>query len=196
MCKIISKVEKLNTVELPLFTGEVSMVKFCLESLDGLPLEFHNIAKDMLKNVSASGSGYFTIHGKKLKKGETLRRPGPHTDGNYEPCAWGNNGWKVSENGPAVDTDYHKDSYLNVNGGIILVSNYEACNGWIGEFEGDIGVGGDCSSFDLSTGKLTLEKNEVYYGNNHFIHESLPMSDDIHRVLARITLPISHVYKQ
>lgn len=199
MCKVISKVTKLNTIKLPLFTGEVSMVKFCLETLDGLPLEFHNIAKDMLKNVSVVGNGYFTIHGKTLKKGETLRRPGPHTDGNYEPCSWGKgggNGWKVGENGPAVDTKYHKDSYLNENGGIILVSNYEACDGWIGEFEGDIGVGGDCSSFDLDTGKISLDKNVVYYGNNHFIHESLPMSDDIHRVLARITLPMSHVYRQ
>lgn len=197
MSKIESRVEKLNEIDLPLYTGEVSMVKFCLNTLDGLPLEFHNIARDMLKNVTAGGEGYFTIHGRQLAKGETLRRPGPHTDGNYEPCSWGKgggNGWKVGENGPAVDTEYHRDSYLNVNGGIILASNYEACDGWIGEFEGKIGVGGDCSTFDLSSGKIELEKNTVYYGNNHFIHESLPMSDDVHRVLVRITLPMTHNY--
>lgn len=196
MSKIESKAISLNKINLPLFTGEVSMVKFCLDSLEGLPLEFHNIARDMLKNVEVNGNGYFTIHGKTLKKGETLRRPGPHTDGNYEPCAWGNSGWKVGENGPAVDTQYHKDSYLNPNGGIILVSNYEACIGWIGEFEGDINVGGNCSSFNLDKGKITLEKNTVYYGNNHFIHESLPMQDDVHRVLARITLPMEHIYQR
>lgn len=196
MSKIESRVIELNRIELPLYIGEVRMVKFCLNTLNGLPLEFHNLARDMLKNIPVEGNGYFTIHGKKLKKGETLRRPGPHTDGNYEPCAWGDSGggWKIGENGPAIDTDYHRDSYLNVNGGIILASNYEACNGWIGEFEGKINVGGDCSKFDLDKGKIDLKRNTVYYGNNHFIHESLPMKDDVHRVLARITLPMTHVY--
>ena len=197
MSKIESKVATLNKIKLPLYTGEVSMVKFCLTSLDGLPLEFHNLARDMLKNIPVEGDGYFTIHGKKLKKGETLRRPGPHTDGNYEPCSWGKgggSGWKVGENGPAIDTQYHKDSYLNINGGIILASNYEACIGWVGEFEGNINVGGDCSKFELNNGKFSLDRDTVYYGNNHFIHESLPMEDDVHRVLARITLPMTHVY--
>lgn len=106
----------------------------------------------------------------------------------------GRGGWKIGENGPAVDTQYHKDSYICENGGIILASNFEACTGWIGNFEGDIGVGGDCSKVELTHGEFTLKKDTVYYGNNHFIHESLPMSDDIHRVLARITLPSSHQY--
>ena len=197
MNKIHSVVTKINKINLPNFTGEIKMVKFCLDTLIGLPLEFHQLVKDMLKGVNATGDAYFTIHGQTLKKGETHRRPGPHTDGNYEPCSWGNqggNGWKVGENGPAVDTQYHKDSYLNKNGGIILASNFEACHGWIGDFEGDIGVGGDCSKVKLETGKFLLEKDTVYYGNNHFIHESLPMSGDVHRVLARITLPITHEY--
>lgn len=183
--------------ELPLYTGHVSMVKFCLETLNGLPVELNSIVKNMLNGIKAKGYGYFTIHGETLKKGETLRRPGAHIDGNFEPCSWSNgggNGWKVGENGPAIDTDFHKDTYINENGGIILVSNFESCVGWIGDYTGVIGVGGDCSKMNLDDNNFMLKRDTVYYGNNHFIHESLPVSDNTHRVFARITLPMTHTY--
>ena len=196
---IKSKAVKLNRVELPLYTGEVSMVRFDLETLAGLPSEFIKIAKEMLKNIKATGYGFFTIHGQVLKSGDTLRRPGPHVDGNYEPCSWdrgGGNGWKVNENGPSIDTDYHRDSYLKEEGGIILVSNYSSCLGWVGDFNGIIGVGGDCSKVNLNSESFMLDEDVVYYGNNHFIHESLPVDKDVHRVLARITLPMTHSFME
>ena len=188
----------LAPIQLPDFDGHLSMIPFNLQTLTGLPTEFISLVKQMTQHLSLSGIGYFTIHGKTLQRGETLRRPGAHTDGNYEPCSWGKgggSGWKVGENGPAVDTQYHQDSYLTPLGGIILASNFEACDGWLGQFQGNIGVGGDCSSIPLTHSKFQLAKNTIYYGNNHFIHESLPMSDDIHRVLARITLPQDHIYQ-
>ena len=195
---IISTARSLASIQLPNFDGHLSMVPFDLRTLAGLPSEFISLVKQMTQSLSLTGTGYFTIHGKTLLQGETLRRPGAHTDGNYEPCSWGNGGgggWKIGENGPAVDTKYHQDSYLTPLGGIILASNYEACDGWLGEFQGDIGVGGDCSSIPLTHGKFQLSKDTIYYGNNHFIHESLPMSDNVHRVLARITLPQDHTYQ-
>lgn len=195
---INSKSLKLNTIELPNYTGHISMQPFNLSTLEGLQEEFKPIVKTMLQTLDLTGTAYFTIHGKTLNKGETHRRPGPHTDGNYEPCAWsrgGGNGWKIGENGPAIDTKFHHDSYIVETGGIILASNFKACKGWNGTYEGTIQQGGDCSQFDLSKGEFDLEPNTIYYGNNHFIHESLPMSNDIHRVLVRITLPQTHTFK-
>jgi hypothetical protein len=37
-----------------------------------------------------------------------------------------------------------------------------------------------------------LEPNVVYYGNSQFLHESLPIDETVHRVVARITLPIDY----
>lgn len=196
---ITSKVRELGKIEIPLIIGEYSMIPFNLKTLEGLNKEFKSLAIDLLKNLKTENEiGFFTIHGKVLKKGETLRRGGPHTDGSYDRNIfdWDNNsngGWKVGENGPDINSNDHKRLYLNENGGIILASNYSACRGWIGNFEGIPDVGGDCSKLLLNI-PFKLKSNTIYYGNNHFIHESLPMEDDIHRVFVRITLPETHKY--
>lgn len=186
---------KTNTISLPLMVGKFSMIPFDINSLSGLPEQFAKIVNTMLHGINRqSGQAYFTLHGKKLTKGQTLRRGEPHTDGNYDinVMSWGG-GWKVGENGPAVNTEFHKRLYINPRGGIVMASNYEACIGWNGFYHGLPNVGGDCRHIELDK-PFELERNSVYYGNNHFIHESLPMKDDVHRVLARITLPETHVF--
>ena len=108
--------------------------------------------------------------------------------------SWDHGGWKVGQDGYSIETQQHKDAYINVNGGIIITSNFESCNGWIGDYDGVVGVGGDCSNINIDNEPFTLKRNNVYYGNNHFIHESLPLSQDTHRVMVRITLPMNHIY--
>lgn len=194
---IISKSKIIGSIELPLITGEFSMIPFDVNTFEGLTGEFLAIAKLMMKGLSnLSGIAYFTLHGKQLKKGGTLRRGAPHTDGNYEPVnmSFGGGGWKVGENGPAIDSDLHSRQYVSTSGGIIIASNFESCLGWNGVFDGDIGVGGDCRHIELNS-PFMLKANNIYYGNNHFIHESLPVNEDVHRVMARITLPESHSYQ-
>lgn len=172
------------------------MIPFDINTFDGLIEEFKDIAKTMLQGIRhKGGTAFFTIHGKKLKKGQTLRRGGPHIDGNYEPhlMTFGNGGWKVGQDGPGINTALHDRQYNNERGGIILASNYEACLGWVGEYAGLPNTGGDCSHIKLDD-PFMLKRNQVYYGNNHFIHESLEVRDDVHRVLARITMPEDHEY--
>ena len=197
---MISKSISTNTIALPLVIGEFAMIPFDLNTLDGLPDKFKATVGQMIEGIkNLSGTAFFTFHGKQLKKGETLRRGGPHTDGNYEEYnmtfggGGGGNGWKVGENGPAINTELHHRQYVSDKGGIILASNYEACLGWEGEYSGMPGVGGDCRKIELDKPFL-LDSNRVYYANNHFIHESLPMSGDVHRVFARITLPEDHEF--
>lgn len=191
-----STFREINAIELPFTNQEISMIPFDLETLSGLPVEFLSTVKTMLKGVGAKGTAFFTIHGKTLKAGNTLRRPAPHTDGNYEPVTMGfggGGGWKVGENGSPVNTDEHNRQYVSDTGGIILATNYASCLGWNGEYSGLPNVGGDCRHIELDEPHL-LKADTVYYGNNHFIHESLPVGKDIHRVFARITLPETHQY--
>jgi len=188
-----------STINLPLITGHHSMIPFNLLTLEGLSKEFKNIVGSMLCGIQRDDlTAFFTLHGRKLKKGETLRRGGAHTDGNYEQHlmsfgSGGGGGWKVGENGPEINSKLHARQYLNTKGGIVMASNYRACVGWVGGYKGAPRKGGDCSHIELDD-SFALKENSVYYGNNHFIHESLPMSDDIHRVFARITMPETHVY--
>ena len=151
----------------------------------------------MIKHIKVkSGTAYLTVHGKWLKSGGTLRRGLPHIDGNYEPhlMSFGGGGWKVGENGPAINTNMHKRQYLSDKGGIIICTNFASAVGWSGEYKGLPNVGGDCSHISLDEPELLREGN-IYYGNNHFIHESLPVDRDIHRVFARVTLPENHIYE-
>ena len=151
----------------------------------------------MLSNIKHNGGiAFFTLHGKKLNKNETLRRGGPHTDGSFDinTMSWGGGGgWKIGENGPSIESPQHERLYNSETGGIILASNFESCLGWVGKFEGLPGVGGDCRKIELNKPTM-LKKDLVYYGNNHFIHESLPVSENVHRVFARITMPENHKY--
>jgi len=185
-----------NEITLPMIDGEFSMMSFDLETLSGLPKHFQLIAGQLLHGIiHKGGTAFLTVHGKMLKANETLRRGGPHTDGSYDidAMSWGNGGWKIGENGPSVETDFHKRLYDSETGGIILASNFESCLGWKGDFNGLPGVGGDCRGIDLNQ-PFMLKRDTVYYGNNHFIHESLPVSEDVHRVFARITMPEDHVF--
>ena len=191
-----SMVRNMGSVEPPLIEGEFAMIPFDIETLVGVPKFFFVTVEKMLENIPrGKGTAFLTIHGKKLKSGETLRRPGAHVDGNYEPHVmdFGGGGWKTGEEGRPVGHPTHTRQFCSDGGGIIMVSNYPACNGWVGEFEGHAEKGGDCTHLDLGE-PFKLKANTVYYGNCHFIHESIPVTTDCHRVLLRIILPEDHVY--
>ena len=195
---MLSSVKTLGSIHLTHIYGEFAMMPFNLHTLDGLSGYHRDIAMKMLDGIKhAGGIAFLTLHGRTLAAGNTLRRPGPHTDGNYEPhkSSWktGGGGWKVGENGPAVGTELHERQYNTTRGGIILASNVSACRGWVGEFDASPKVGGDCSHIQLGEG-FKLEKDQIYYGNNHFIHESIPVEFDCHRIFARITMPEDHVF--
>jgi hypothetical protein len=198
---MISTMKQISTLELPLIEDHLSMIPFDLATLIGIPKNYLDIVRKMISSVKhKKGTAYFTIHGKILKTGQTLRRGGPHTDGNYKPvnmtfsAGGGGGGWKIGENGPAVNSPLHARQYLSPKGGIIMVSNHSSCLVWQGNYKGTPGVGGDCSGIDLNKPEL-IKANNVVYGNNHLIHESLPVDVNVHRVMARITMPENHKYE-
>lgn len=199
MLKSISN--KLNKISIPRFDGEIKMLPFELSSLIDVPLQFLDCVENMICNLpKLYGVAYLTVDGRTITQGETHRRGGAHIDGNYIDylCSWGNgggNGWKVMEGGVILTSKEHEMSYENENGGMLMASDFVSCKGWNGEYDNKSGVGGDCSHIELKNG-FNLDKNTVYYGSSQFIHESLPIKQDTHRTLIRITLPIDYPIMQ
>ena len=190
---IVSISKDLYHVEIPSYEGELKMIPFSLATLSEIPQRFKNVVSSMIKDLPVKkGIAYLTVDGRVVKKGETHRRGGPHIDGNYYPefstCGSGGNGWKVGEGGNTLNSDQHKQSYCVHTGGMIIASTIKGCKGWDGFFDGEPGVGGDCSHIELNEG-FWLEPNMAYYGSSQFIHESMPIQEDHHRTLIRITLP-------
>ena len=80
---IYSRVKCIGYIELPFLLGEFSMIPFNLNTLNGLSDKFKFMVINMLNGITHDGGeAYLTVHGKNLKQGKTLRRGGPHTDGN------------------------------------------------------------------------------------------------------------------
>ena len=200
---IASKMREVGSIEVPSVTTEESMIPFDMKTLSGLGGEFKAVADSMLKHLRIrEGIGFLTVHGRFVAKSDTLRRGGAHTDGNYMNYVKGvpfkgygnDNGYKLGQNGPLLTDQRHIDSYENEKGGIIMASTYSSCKGYVGNFRGSPKRGGDCTHINLHGG-FTLKPNTVYYGNNSFVHESLPIDKSTHRTLYRITLPITHEFE-
>lgn len=203
MKKIVSMVRNMGFIRLPSVEREINMLPFSLTENEHLG-EFRKVVQDMLQGIILKPEevAYLTVHGQKLYTGKTLRRPGPHIDGNYlERTGWdttgGGNGWKVGDDGSTLTPEEHDESYNQEGGGVILASDYAGCMGWVGEFEGEPGTGGDCSHLELPPdNSILLEAYTVYYGNSRFIHESIGVFEPVHRTLYRITLPDTHKYQK
>lgn len=183
--------QKFNTINLTIGT---------IDDLNYIKLPFSSIVRQMLTGIDLLGNtAYLTVHGKHLKKGELLRRGGKHIDGNFDPDIfnWTCHGvdfdkWLRKE-APPIGSKYHEILYNSNRGGVLLLSNYASCLGWNGEFEGNVGLAGDCSYIKTNE-PFVLQSNKVYYGNSTFIHESIPVREDVYRILFRITLPRNHIY--
>lgn len=190
-----SKSKKIKSMSLPEWKGDrVYMHEFDMQN-PTLPAGYERwsgVVNDIISHSpKKTGIAYLTIDEKIVKKGESHRRGGPHTDGNYL-YGWGGNGggWLTGEDGRFLPREKHINQYCSDKGGMLIISSYEACKGWNGEYDGEPNQGGDCSHLDLSTMKsFIMEKNTLYWGNSTFIHESLPIDEDVKRQLVRITLP-------
>ena len=190
-----SKSKMIKKMSLPEWKGDrVYMHEFDMAN-PSLPVGYerwNNVLNEIIaSSPKQTGKAYITIDEKIVKKGESHRRGGPHTDGNYI-FGWGGGGggWLTGEDGRFLPREKHEEQYCSEKGGMLIVSSYKSCKGWNGEFEGQPNQGGDCSHLDLSKMECyEMESNNLYWGNSTFIHESLPVQEDVKRQLIRITLP-------
>lgn len=193
---INSNVVMLNKIVLPKFEGlQLYMHKVSPNKIN-LPngfKKYKKIIESMLSMIpNFLDEMYVTIDEKFLQKGNSHRRSGPHTDGNYIYGWGGGGGWLTGENGRHLSREKHVHQYLSNTGGMLIASDYSSCKAWKGNIEGEPNQGGDCSHLIEKLNNLDslfLEKNTVYFMNSTAIHESLPVDENVHRNLIRITLP-------
>lgn len=195
-----SQIAAVSKIALPAFIGaQVYMRKHVIGEpvvLEDAP-GFAPVVERMLSGVELPvGSEVFiTVDQKQLQAGKTHRRGGAHVDGNYI-FDWGGGsgggGWLTGVNGRVLSPENHRLQYCNPDGGMLIVSDHQACRAWTGEFQGEPNQGGDCSHLtqDLTDNpSFLLEPNRVYLANSTCVHESLPLTEDVARTLVRITLP-------
>jgi hypothetical protein len=179
-----------------------------------LPYEFREFTRAILKMLDKvkdrDNVCYITIHSKTIKDG-THRRGGIHVDYNWyeEIKAHGGGGHKSISNWgyptpswnpppshkppvPGPGWGYKPEHY----GGMLLTSDYPACKVWKGEFEGEIGEGGDCKNINLSSLESEImPPGEVFYLNPLGIHESLKISGNINRTVIRINFHPEYIFQ-
>lgn len=192
---LLSKSKAVKELSLPEWKGDRLYMHEFEISNPVLPIGYErweSVIKDIIDHSpKKEGRAYLTIDEKVVKKGETHRRGGAHTDGNYL-FGWGGggSGWLTGVDGRVLPKEKHEQQYCSDKGGMLMISSYKACKGWNGKLEGQPKQGGDCSHLDLSNMEsFKLEPNVLYWGNSTFVHESLPIEEDVKRQLIRITLP-------
>lgn len=179
----------------------------------------NQIAKT-IPQVEGANTHYVTIDSRFFSKADFLRREGIHIDGNFcvDPnfgkASWG--GAQPSWGGArAIDCVAKPDnSHVQMDwvlpydimipigdyvsgekGGLFCISTEVGCQGWEGEFYGEVGAEGDCSSMvDQFTDdrKVLFEKDTLYFMTSNTPHETLFIDKGKRRTLVRITL--NHEY--
>lgn len=145
----------------------------------------------LLHGVDCDGEMYLMVDQGKIRKGDCQRRPGVHVDGHWDKTlSMHHPGHRLTARGWDTGGGSGWNNFDDTRGGIILASDVLGSKAYLGEFEGKIKDGGDCS--EISTeglSQLLLQPYVGYLGNVTLLHESIPVDRDCKRTLVRITLP-------
>lgn len=210
-----SSVENVGLVTFPKFKPErIYMQKFFKNS--GLPKKYshwQDTIDQMIATVDTDQPMYLMVDSGMVKANNTHRRSGLHIDGYWidteDMQCWGNTPprWNpkhdneiLSCHAPTPPHHWSKPTYdgkkpnwneaeLKHPEALILASSYTSSRGFVGQWDGFIGDGGACDTVDTSNMKeVILKKNNVYISNVGFLHESLPVQEDVERTLIRISV--------
>ncbi len=192
-----SQILEVKQVHIPPWHGDrLYMHPIDLANPAVLPGCFHRwetlVDSMIASSPTRKGIGYLTIDEKEVVAGQTHRRGGAHTDGNYLFGWNGGGGWMTGTDGRYLPEEKHKAQYCSTTGGMLIVSSHQGCRAWNGEYDGEPRQGGDCEHLRSQLDKMAnflLEPFNLYWMNSTAIHESLPMIENVKRSLLRITLP-------
>lgn len=159
---------------------------------------------------------YVTIDSRFFSKSDFLRREGIHADGNFcvdpnfKMPTWGGTTitetWGGAKYHPVLkvlkdwelpyDIEIPVGDYITEKkGGIFVVSTEVGCQGWQGEFYGEVGAEGDFTSMQnqlTDDKKVVFEKDTLYFMTSNTPHETLIIEKGKRRTFMRITL--NHEY--
>lgn len=191
-----SHVQKLNTVTFPEFTGErVYMEKFFKQ--DGLPdhlSRWQPTVDQMLDSVDTDQPIFIMIDQGIVKPNTSHRRPGPHIDGYWIEELQAHGGSSGGHRMPSMSgwqtggSNWKTMDFVDPES-VILASDVVGCKAYVGQWEGEIGEGGDVSHLNFENLlNFPMESNVAYKGNVTFIHESVPLPIETQRTLIRLNL--------
>lgn len=180
-----SKIQTLNEVQFPENTGErIYMLPFRKDQ--PLPAQYarwQNTVDQMVASIDTNETMYLMVDQGRVKAGHSHRRGGVHIDGNWLPEIHAHRG----DGGGGRHRVRRVDM---VPEALILASDSYGCDAYLGEWDGKIGEGGDCSHLDLSPlERVPLRANVGYVGNVWMLHESVPVRQDTLRTVVRINVP-------
>lgn len=159
---------------------------------------------------------YVTIDSRFFSKPDFLRREGIHADGNFcvdpnfKMATWGGTTttetWGGAKFHPVLKVVKDWELPYNIEipvgdyitekkGGIFAVSTEVGCQGWQGEFYGEVGAEGDFTSMQdqlTNEKKVVFEKGILYFMTSNTPHETLIIEKGKRRTFLRITL--NHEY--
>lgn len=196
-----SIIQHLGPVSFPVFTGErVYMKPFLMK--DGLPFDlarWQPTVDAMLRGVETDQPVYIMIDQAFVKEGVSHRRPGVHIDGYWHPAIQAHGESPGHSSRPERGHGSIPGRHMTGGWGpaaysepeaIILASTVGASQAYLGEYDGLVGEGGDCSHLDLSKlDVVQLHPCQVYAGNVAMLHESLPVTRSCMRTLVRLNVP-------
>lgn len=169
-----------------------------------------------IPQCEGANTHYVTIDSRFFSKSDFLRREGIHADGNFcvdpnfKMATWGGTTttetWGGAKYHPVLkvvkdwelpyDIEIPVGDYITEKkGGIFAVSTEVGCQGWQGEFYGEVGAEGDFTSMQdqlTDDKKVVFEKDTLYFMTSNTPHETLIIEKGKRRTFMRITL--NHEY--
>ena len=201
MEQLHSQVREVTVVRFPPFSGtQVYMARnLAGHPLQGVPNQYQGIIEGLLEEagIPPHTGFYVTIDEQALKKDAKLRRGGVHIDGNYL-FGWGGGGWLNGVPGRMLTEEQHRLQYQSELGGVLMASNFQACEAFVGTVDGSAGLGGDCEHLRDQFDKMErfyLKADVAYLGNSTFIHEGHVVSEDVNRQLIRLTFDTTYKFQ-
>ena len=197
-----SIIEQRGSVGFPAFNPEKIYMR-AFRKAEGLPCDirhWQSTVDQMLDGIEVDGQIYLMVDSAHVAAGESHRRAGIHIDGYWNPAlqAHGNpgHGGSPGHGGTPWPSRHSSGGYswqqpdFTTPEAILLASNVQTACGYVGEYAGAIGDGGDCSAVDIAAlSAVPMESGRIYAGNVSFLHESLPVAHDCARSLVRLNIP-------
>lgn len=183
--KLISTSRYVRDIDFPKFKGRQKYMATTTGDKVYLPDHLNaytQSVQELCDSLSYTGRIHVTIDEKRLKAGETQRKPELHVDGRFMKDidlgveGWNNSGWNHTCNELPVERM-----------SVAVASSVSRCRVHNGIFEGTPSEQGDLSHIrdQVGTG-LLVPANEWHLLSPDCVHESLPMDKDVERSFIRV----------
>ncbi len=195
---MFSQIELRGRVSFPPYHRErIYMRPFI--TADDVPKHWQSTVECMLDGIDSDVEKYLMVDCSFVPRGHTQRRPGVHIDGYWEASIGAHRG-PVHTPGPSRHTPgRHRsggghitwaEGNWDVPETILLASSVQGAVGYRGDYQGEIGEGGDCSSIDLTDLEVIPFPSHLCCALSvNGLHESVPLESASFRQLVRINVP-------